>query len=388
MIRHILTLIWNKKRSNITLLLEIILAYLVLFAVFTFAIHFLRIYQTPLGFDTQDILQVHLTYEEGLDSAQLADVHQALRREVAALPEVMSVSLVGQVTPFSGSTWTNHNVDNGFELSTALYFTDAAFYETAGVKLVEGRWFEEDDHHQKYPAVVISKALRDKYFKDKPVLDSVYTLASENRIVGVIEHFKYRDEFEEEMPITISQHLPGNDNLAYMLIRLQPGTPATVEASINQIIADVTKRRDFVIESLEALRKKQSRTTWVPLITGLSIAGFLLLNIALGLFGVLFYNISKRKAEIGLRRALGASSREIRWQFMGEITLVAVAGILIASVLAAQIPFLELLPIPADNFYRSMLLSSAILLAVVWLCTLAPSAQAARVHPAVALREE
>ncbi|MFT4666771.1 MAG: putative ABC transport system permease protein, partial [Gammaproteobacteria bacterium] len=56
MIKHIFTLIWNKKRSNFLLFLEIFLAFLVLFAVFTLVIYNLRVYQQPLGYNTQNTL--------------------------------------------------------------------------------------------------------------------------------------------------------------------------------------------------------------------------------------------------------------------------------------------------------------------------------------------
>ena len=72
MIKHILTLVWNKKRSNVLMFLEIFVAFLILFAVFTLSVYYLRNYQSPLGFKTTDALLVNLSIEEGLDSlAQL-----------------------------------------------------------------------------------------------------------------------------------------------------------------------------------------------------------------------------------------------------------------------------------------------------------------------------
>ncbi|MCB0639896.1 MAG: FtsX-like permease family protein, partial [Lewinella sp.] len=171
-------------------------------------------------------------------------------------------------------------------------------------------------------------------------------------------------------------------------IRLQPGTPADFEETINETIARITKRRDFVIENLEASRIRQSRITWIPLIAGLSICGFLILNIALGLFGVLFYSISKRRAEIGLRRALGATRHEITRQFTLEIFAVALLGMLLAAILAVQFPLLEVIPLEADNFYWSILLTTVLISVLVLLCAFWPSRQAARVHPAKALHEE
>ncbi|MEO0877434.1 MAG: FtsX-like permease family protein, partial [Bacteroidota bacterium] len=121
---------------------------------------------------------------------------------------------------------------------------------------------------------------------------------------------------------------------------------------------------------------------------GLSICGFLILNIALGLFGVLFYNINKRRAEIGLRRALGASQSEITSQFTLEVFLVAFIAMLLAAILAVQFPLLGVLEIPSENFYWSILATFGLISIVVFACAFMPSRQAAGIHPAAALHEE
>lgn len=388
MIKHILTLVWNKKRNNVLMLLEIFVAFLILFAVFTFSIYYLKIYQTPLGFKTEDTLLVHLMTDQEMDSAAYLEMRQQVRREIESYPEVESMSFLSGITPFSGSMWSWGNDENGFYMQTAIYPTDESYQQTAGIELVEGRWFEEQDYSATYPPVIINQKLKDTYFPDKPILDSIFNLDGENKIVGVVKHFKYRDEFEEEIPLTFLLRPLHEEDLNSIQIKLLPNTPAEFEAKLNEGLARVTKRRDFVILSLDARRERTSRLTWIPLIAGLSICGFLVLNIALGLFGVLYYSINKRRAEIGLRRALGATKAEITSQFTLEVFTVAFAGMLLAAILAVQFPLLNIVEIPANNFYWSILFTMLLISLVVLACAVTPSRQAAGIHPAQALHEE
>ena len=54
MIKHILTLVWNKKRSNVLMFLEIFVAFLILFAVFSLSVYYMRNFRSPLGFKTTE----------------------------------------------------------------------------------------------------------------------------------------------------------------------------------------------------------------------------------------------------------------------------------------------------------------------------------------------
>lgn len=390
MIKHILTLMWNKKRQNVLMLLEIFFAFLILFGVFSFAVINLRIYGTPLGFDTENNLIAHLTFDEEIlqDSLARLELRRQLRRELEAFPEVEKTSFLTGITPFSGSIWTSGSDDMGFYFWSAIYPTDEQYAEAAGLNIVEGRWYNEADLTGKYRPAVITQKLREQYFGDKPILDSIIILEEELKVVGVVDHFKYRSEFESETELTFLLHPLDKEDFNSIHIRLRPGTPPEFEATLNETIARITNRRDFVIENLESSRIRQSRTTWVPLIAALSICGFLILNIALGLFGVLFYNISKRRAEIGLRRAMGATRGEITRQFTLEILAVAALGMLVAILLAVQFPLLDVIPVEAGNFYWAILLTAAVITTVVVLCAFWPSRQAARIHPATALHEE
>jgi putative ABC transport system permease protein len=390
MIKHILTLIWNKKKKNLLLLLEIFFAFLILFGVFTFVVDNIRNYQTPLGFDTENVWIAFMNIDEEIDSAEVAQMKTMLRQEVTGLPQVESVSYTIDITPFSQSSWMTGNDENGFELQTRMINIDEFYDKTGGLNIVEGRWFEEDDIRNKYQAVVISKQLRDRHWKGQPVVDSLFILENSEfvQIVGVVDHYKYLGEFTEESDLTFMYKPTTSRELNSMYIRVKEDAGPALEEKINKTIAQVTKRNDFIIETLESRRVNSSKETWIPITILLSIGGFLILNVALGLFGVLWFTISKRRSEIGLRRAIGATKSSISQQFIGEILMVTFFGILIASFFTLQFPIMSLFEIDNSNYYYAMLISAGIILLLVLICAFYPSRQAALVNPAIALHED
>ncbi len=394
MIKHIFTLIWNKKRKNILLLLEVFFAFLILFGVFTFVVSNMRNYNTPLGFDTENVWIAYMDIDEALDSAEVYDMKSLLRQELTALPDVESVSYTINITPFSGSAWMNGNDDNGFELQTRLLKLDEYYAETGGINIVEGRWFNEDDIRSKYVPVVINKQMRDRHWAGKPVLDSLFLIdVGSNpdghvKIVGVVDHYKYLGEFTEESDMTLVYEPTYTRELNSMYIRVRKNASPALEETINKTIASVTKRNDFTIETLESRRYRNSKQTWVPISILLGLGAFLIINVSLGLFGVLWYTISKRRSEIGLRRAIGATKASISKQFIGEILMVTFFGLLISSFFTLQFPLMSLFEIDNSNYYYAMLISAGIILFLVLICAFYPSRQAAQINPAIALHED
>jgi putative ABC transport system permease protein len=77
------------------------------------------------------------------------------------------------------------------------------------------------------------------------------------------------------------------------------------------------------IEHMDNKLESKNKLTLVPMIIASIVAGFLVINVALGLFGVLWYNINKRKGEIGLRRAVGASGNSISGSSIGEALVLS-----------------------------------------------------------------
>ena len=393
MLKHILILIWNKRSKNLLLFSQIFFAFMILFVVFGFVISNLRLYQVPLGFETENQWVAALSIDDELaDSLETAQMKEILLREISEMPHVESASFGCNRIPFRMSMWTTGTDDNGFELFSVILMADEHFAKTRGINLVEGRWFNEDDQYAKYKPVVVSQKLIDESFQGREYLDSLFIFDEEmgdfNRIVGVFDHYKYFGEFDEEWNASFFYFPSTHLYTPILNMKIAENAPPDLEEKINKRIASITKTSDFTIMDLENRRKEKSKETWVPMIALLSICGFLILNVALGLFGVLFYTISKRRPEIGLRRTLGASRFSISSQFTAEVLLVTAFGILLGLLFAVQFPLLKLFDTEDANYYYAMASSGAVILILVFLCAIIPSRQAALVNPAIALHED
>ena len=388
MIKHIFKLIWNKRGSNALILIEIFLAFLVLFSVLSYVIYNVRMLSTPLGFETQDKWIVYLDDLSDKDSLEILELKNTLHRELLELDNIETVSYSRNITPYSGNRSNTGSDAMGFAINSLLAFTDSDFAEALDMNLVEGRWFNEEDLSATYPALITNQQFMDEYFPNKNMLDSIIDFRGEHRLIGVVDAYRYLGEFSENEPLVFFQvprHLADATNV---ILNMKEGTPAAYEETVNKRIAEITKSQNFIINNIDKMRARDSNETWIPLLALLSICGFLCINVALGLFGVLWYNINKRKGEIGLRRAVGAHSSDISKQFILEILVLTLIALLVGIFFAIQVPLLKIGPLEPVNMYWAIVFSALILLLLVVICALNPSWQASKLHPAIALHED
>jgi putative ABC transport system permease protein len=110
----------------------------------------------------------------------------------------------------------------------------------------------------------------------------------------------------------------------------------------------------------------------VPLIILSIVAAFLIINVALGIFGVLWYNINKRRGEIGLRRAVGAPGSSVSAQLVSEAMILATLSLIIGAFFAVQFPLLNVFDLPASVYLIAMLLAVIFIYLLVLVCSLYP----------------
>ena len=142
------------------------------------------------------------------------------------------------------------------------------------------------------------------------------------------------------------------------------------------------------IEHMPNKLKSANLFNLVPMIITLIVACFLVINVALGLFGVLWYNINKRRGEIGLRRAIGASGQTVSSQLVSESLILATLSLIVGTFFAVQFPLLNVFDLQASIYIVAMLLSIIFIYLLVFICSLYPGKQAAAIFPAVALHED
>jgi len=389
MIQHILKLIWNKKGSNALMILEIFLSFLVLFVVVGYVIFNLGILSKPLGFDTEDRWMVHLDNKVDLsDSLDRANTLQNLKTDLLGSEHVDNVTFLQSVVPFTDNNWRNSfTSQSDVNVNSNMMPVDLEYATLMNVKLVEGRWFLPEDHNAIHKSMVVNRLFLEK-FENKSMIDSVFASGNDNyKIVGLVEDIRYLGQFDEPYPTMyfLSDYHENADNI---ILKMKSDTPASVEESISQLVNTTSKSTGSVIESLDNMKTEKSRHSWILMIGLLSICGFLCINVALGLFGVLWYNINKRRSEIGLRQALGAHGYDITKQFILEIMVLTLLAVGLGIFFAIQIPLLDVTEYPDSLFYKSIIYSTLIILALVLVCALLPSLQAAKIRPATALHED
>lgn len=388
MIKHIFKLIWNKKGSNALLLIEIFLSFMVLFAVLSYVFFNVNLISKPLGFETENRWAVLLEDFSKRDSAVTADQFKTLKLNLSSIEEIEDLTFLQNIRPFNNSTWNDGNNDNGFPMNARVVPADADFGRAMEVPMAEGRWFTEEDFNAAIEPIIVNQNFIDEYYPGKSMIDSVFMFRGERKIIGVVKEYRYGGEFEDDHRTVFNLSPATSVDVNHVLLKMKPGSPVSVEEKIANMVNETMNINSTAILDLAKTRVENSRNNWIPMIALMSICGFLCINVALGLFGVLWYNINKRRGEIGLRQAIGAHSSDISKQFILEILILTGMAILIGVFFAIQVPLLEVTEFAPIHFYKAIVLSSLIIIILVIICAFYPSIQASRISPANALHED
>jgi putative ABC transport system permease protein len=250
MTRHLLRLVWNRKRSNLLVAVEILLSFLVLTGVTTLAVFYADNYRKPLGFDVDNIWTITLEMnEEGRSRSSGRRTERAPRRRRPGqgrrnarsrsqpccldMPEVEATGAA--ITPYSGNTW-NSDIEVGgrrYRYGASAGTDDLA--TAMGITVTRGRWFSEEDDGAAWQPVVINERLAKEMFPDK---DPVGQFISERawrrgrvrmRIVGVIREFRKDGEFAAPDNFLFSRARLDDassemEPIRELVIRVRPGT--------------------------------------------------------------------------------------------------------------------------------------------------------------------
>jgi len=393
MFKHLFKLIWNKKKQNFLLMTEMLFSFLVLFAVFSMLVYYYTNYKKPMGMDYKSawLVQYNNTNEtKNADSLGL--YYQTLQKMMKAMPEVKEVSFCGDNVPFSTNTNGGSIKYGKLEAGTNNYTVDDNYDKAFGTQLLDGRWFNKGDAVGKYPAIVINNNLKQELFGNTPAVGKLLTddyRKSTMRIVGVIQGQKVKGDYAPSGNAVYFRTDTGSFRwLGNMIVKVAPTADAAFEARLYKMLANYMKKSNISIEHFANKRKNINYFQLVPMIITSIVGCFLIINVALGLFGVLWYNINKRRGEIGLRRAVGATGNSVSSQLITESMILATLALIIGTFFAVQFPLLNVFDLQAGIYITAILLAIVFIYLLVFLCSLYPGRQAAAIYPAVALHEE
>jgi putative ABC transport system permease protein len=406
MSRHLLKMIWARRRANALVATEILVSFVVLLAVATLGLFYLDNYRQPVGFDHLDVWRLEMNPGRGFEERRAADDKRAgeietlrqLRLTLSSTPGVVATAIVTP-SPFSQGGWTRGYDRQGryVQYSTASVSDEAA--AVLGLAVARGRFFSREDDAATWEPVVINERFARDLFGDGDPLgqnisgdrDPQGEPEIERRVVGIIAAYRQEGDFDPPGNYVLERHRPDDPKQPFrgdLLVRVAPGSTAELEERLLKTAQSMAPSWSLRLEPLETARQRNTRMYLAPLlIVGLVVA-FLALMVALGLTGVLWLGVTRRTREIGLRRAKGASAADIRFQVLGEILVLATLSLLPGVVLALQLPLVGALPVRGAVFAASLAISVAGIYLLAVVCGWYPARLATRVEPAEALHYE
>src|ERR1700679_740567 len=166
MFKHLFKLIWNKKKQNFLLMSEILISFLVIFAVFTLMMYYYNNYKKPLGLDYQNVWLIsynNANQTKNIDS--LNTYYQNLRQTIKSMPQIKEISFCSENVPFSQNTNQGGIWKDGRNLDHINQYTvEDSYKKVLNIQLLEGRWFTKNDGVAKNKLIVINSDLKEELF--------------------------------------------------------------------------------------------------------------------------------------------------------------------------------------------------------------------------------
>ncbi|MBB6521816.1 ABC transporter permease [Pseudoteredinibacter isoporae] len=334
-----------------------------------------------------------------VDQKAQADID---RKTLMDIPGVKSVSYSNSI-PLGGSNNTSslcfeQEMNDGGEEncphSPSYYRSDVSFHETMGLKLLAGRWLNESDAIDSESisstasrTMLLSDVLAKLYFPEESAVGKqLYLGGRPLTVVGVYERMLRPGTGGSNPDHTILAAEPQTSG--YLSIRIETDRIEQVKAELEATMVGLNDQRVVsVIRTLDEVAERTYRRDKAMVVLLLGVVALLLVVTALGVAGLVSFTVANRKKQIGTRRALGASKRDILGYFMSENFAITATALLLGGFLAYALNQYLL-----QSYQLSRLelvyvfIAAGCLLFISQMATLLPALRASRVSPAIATR--
>jgi predicted permease len=277
------------------------------------------------------------------------------------------------------------------------------YFETMGIRVIRGRAFTDQDRLGGQPVAIVDENLAREYWPNQDVIGKRMRNGNDvpwKTIVGVVAPVRHSQVVGEE---SSAEGVEGSgkgvyyfplyqeNSAAAFLIARTSGDPAPLGGAIREAVHQVDPGQpvsDLKTMDQRVVMSMGPRRSAVALLS--VFAAMALTLAAVGLFGLIRFNVTQRTQEIGVRMALGASRRDVLRMVLGESLRLAVLGViggLIAAFALTRVLASLLYGVSATDplTFASMAL---LLTLVAMLASWVPAHRATRVDPLVAIRYE
>ncbi len=259
-----------------------------------------------------------------------------------------------------------------------------------------GVFFNETDVSVRRRVAVLGAEAAGQLFPDRDPIGKFVQLGGVRfRVVGVMDRLPDTLGVDQNsqvyVPVTAAQRLFGVDRVDAVAVRAATAADVDAEqAIVRRTLAEISPEQEYQVlsqgEILGVLGQILSLLTTVLA----SIAGISLLVGGVGVMNIMLVSVSERTREIGLRKAVGARTRDVLRQFLLEAVALTVTGGVIGILLGVGVALVVDLttPLPAQITWWSVVLAFGVSVAVGILSGVYPARRAARLQPIAALRRE
>ena len=380
-------------------MIEIALAVVLLIGAGLMLKSFQRLTDVNPGFNADNLLTMavglpFVRYEDPVK--QVAFFDQALQR-VRSLPGVVAAGACTSLPPSyiqqsEGFAIEGRPAESEAQQPTALYMPATPGYlEALGVPLVRGRTIADADTAQAPGVVVINQTLASRFFPNADPIGHRMTLSGVVRtIVGVVGDAKYQGLGVEAGPQTYVPHAQSPFPGMRIIVRttVEPSTLiSSVRAQIQSVDSEEGPTR--LAPMTELLSQSVAQPRFNTFLIGL-FAALAFVLAAIGIYGVINYDVTQRTNEIGVRMALGAQPRDVLRLILRKgllLTLGGVAAGLAGAILLTRFLTGLLFEIKPSDPLTYATVAGLLALVAIAAC-LIPARRATKVDPLVALRYE
>ena len=383
---------------------EIALAVMMLTGAGMFLRHLLALQRTDLGFATHNIETLRLSLPNGAynGASAVAFVDELVAR-VSRLPNVRSASAMAW-TPIvdGGGSWSimgdaTTPADMSEAPVTAPQQVTPEFFATLSIPLMRGRTLQATDRASAPLVVVVNQTLARTLWGERDPIGRRLRLMGEGspwaEVVGVVGDTRVDGITEPAPPIVYFPHAQAGQSGYFtansMTLLIAHGAGESVIPAVRHAVQELDP--NVPISEVRSMDDVVASTIANHRFTTLLLAGFALLALllaAVGIYGVIAYQVTQRRYEFGVRMALGAGSGGVLRQVVKEGMMLTVSGLVLGLAGALMVGRLLAAMLSGIGAVDAVTMAavSGFLICVALLALAIPATQAMRVSPTEALR--
>jgi len=331
---------------------------------------------------------ISTNYQAALGSSSLTDRDL---QEIKKLPSVTKVSPLSIISALA-STQENRQLD-----STIMGVSED-FPALSGQKLAYGHFFDNSENN--LDTAIIGKRVAENLFQENVPIGQIIILREHRFIVsGIFDEFSANllssaNDLNNAVfiPYNEARAISGNGATIYQILaQSSDKNPSLAARDITKALSDSHgEQQDFTVLTQAETLQLTSKTLAIATSFVAGIAAISLIVGGIGIMNIMFVSVTERTREIGVRKSLGATNRQIYSQFLTEASIVSLVGGIIGIILGLFVNyclhvFTSLSPIATWPIIAIALLTAT---SIGMIFGTAPAIKAARKDPIQSLRHE